>query len=115
VSAINDPPSDLALEDPTDPSTVAREDPTDPTHTEDPTDLMGEREQPTAPGEPHTGRLRPVAPWLAGADPVIADRRPADPMFWPVVVFVGVLVLLIGFFLFNETRHHAGHPQSSGQ
>jgi hypothetical protein len=132
VPTAEDPTKDTTREDPTDSSFTAREDPTDPTNNrprtdpsigredptdptnnhEDPTEQMTPREEPTAPAEPRTMQLQP--PWLAGADPLVEDRRPRDPMFWPVVVFVAVLVGSIGIFLYNETRPRVGHSQTSG-
>ena len=77
----------------------------DMTGREDPTERMGAREEPTSPAEPRTGKL-PTAPWLSGPDPIIVDRRPPDPFFWPAVIFVAVLLASIGVFLYTQSRPH---------
>jgi hypothetical protein len=115
---------DTGREDPTEPSFTLRddlredvredlrEDPTDPTnHAEEHTERMGVREEPTGPAEPHTAKHLP--PWLAIADTSVPDRRRSDPMFWPVAVFVAVLLAGIGIFLYIQSRAHVGHSLSS--
>jgi hypothetical protein len=105
-------PSRSLREDPTDPSISsvpegaqgAVDDPTSPTGFGDlPTSPTGFREEPTAPAGTRTVKWQ--APWLATPDPPARETRPRDPLFWPVVVFVTVLVVSIGVMLLSEPRH----------
>jgi len=120
-----DPP-DVVREDTTDPSITGRDEPTSPTGfrdeptspsafgddptapdvlREDSTAPVGVREQPTAPAGTHTVKL--VPPWLATPDPP-AREQPRDALFWPVVVFVAILVASIGIMLVRDSSRHTG-------
>lgn len=107
-------PSRPSRDDATDPSISsvpeltqeAVDDPTSPTGFGDlPTSPTGFRDEPTAPAGTRTVKWQ--APWLATPDPPAREIRPRDPLFWPVVAFVTVLIVSIGFMLVSEPRHHA--------
>jgi hypothetical protein len=90
-----------------DPTLPPVEEPTDPSFIpslEDPTEPIGFRDEPTAPAEPRTGKYQPpIPPWLAAVpDAPPRPARPTDPMFWPVVVFVTILLAGIGIMLLSQ-------------
>lgn len=90
------------LDDPTDPTMDPTiEDPTDPTGVPDALG-SGFRDEPTA--RAGTRTLKLPAPWLSTPDPAPRER-PADPLFWPVVVFVAVLLAGIGIMLLRPSHH----------
>jgi hypothetical protein len=70
-----------------------------------PTSPTGFRDEPTAPAGTRTVKWQ--APWLSVPDPLPRETRPRDPLFWPAVVFVGVLAVSIAFMLLSEPRHRA--------
>ena len=102
------------LDDMTDPSIdVPNEDPTDPSVREEGTPPTGFREEPTVAAGTRTIELKTKAPWLTAPDPSPRER-PRDPLFWPVVVFVMVLVACIGITLLRPShRASASQPEFS--
>jgi hypothetical protein len=101
----------LAMPRDRDPTLPPVEDPTDPSFlppVEDPTEPIGFRDEPTAPAEPRTAKYQqPVPPWLATPEPPPRPVRQADPMFWPVVVFVTILLAGIGVMLLSQPSGRA--------
>jgi hypothetical protein len=75
----------------------------------------GFRDEPTVPAETRTVKLGGQAPWLAGPEPPPPEAmRPRDPMLVPVVVFVGILVVMIGYVLLSQpSPGRAQHSSAS--
>jgi hypothetical protein len=105
-------PTRPSLDEATEPSIsladLPADDATSPGFRDESTSPMGIREEPTAPAATRTNRV--LAPWLSAPDPAPREMRPRDPLFFPVLVFVAVLVVSIGFVLFAQPRRHAVPP-----
>ena len=94
----------------TEPETLPGEDPTDVDPRPPPDVRTGFRDEPTAAAQTRTVKWGHAKPWLAVPDP---EPRPAprDPLFWPALVFVGVLAASIAFMLLSQPNGH-GHRGS---
>ena len=97
-----DPPIDRVTEDPTDPTTFG----------EEPTPQTGFRDEPTAAAGTRTVKWQAAPPWLDAPDPLPREPR-HDPYFWPVVVFVTVLIACVGITLVSPTARHRAPTQGS--
>ncbi len=87
---MTDPDIDRVVEDPTD---------VDPHRPAGPPGSF--RDEPTAAAETRTVKWGKAAPWLATPDPE-PRPRPRDPLFWPALVFVSVLSVVIGYMLLSQ-------------
>lgn len=65
---------------------------------------LGDRELPTGAAEHRTAPWMNATPWVNPDAPVEAK---SDPWFWPVFIFVVVLLGCIGIFMFQEM--HKAH------
>jgi hypothetical protein len=94
----------------------------EPTHIEPPSVIIdtvppppnGFRDELTVASETRTIRLEGPPAWHAIAEPDPPPRGIArDPLFWPVVVFVTILVAAIGIKLISDPKARAGSAHGS--
>ena len=91
------------------PEDVAREDPTDPGAPKFdtlPPPRNGFRDENTAASESRTIKLEGPPSWQGLPQIELERPAPRDPMFWPVVVVVAVLVSAIGVMLLSSPKPH---------
>jgi len=83
------------------------------TEPDDPTDPslpvpsgVGFRDEPTLPAQTRTVKLAELAPWLDNPPEPPRETRKRDPLLVPVLVFVGLLLIAIGYLLASQPPHH---------